>query len=281
MEHAHQRGIVESLIKDGIDNAVKDSEKFTKGDVKKFLKHHDVKLSVIRDTKTDKMNVFVGSKIINLEEGDLSKKEKEKLEKALQKAIEELETSGNRLSYMKGSPSFAEIKEIDATEEVLDAFREKKNHKVTKREKVEKGRTKAEEKMSTAKTLGTPLAVKRMKRRKAKKAKGGVASTPLQLVASLNKTLPAMIRKNMKEPALVNRTGRFADSVEVTDVLTTRKGFPSVGYTYDRENYGQFEATSGSKQFASQQRDPRKLIDKTIREIAAKAAIGRLFTRRN
>ena len=118
------------------------------------------------------------------------------------------------------------------------------------------------------------------KKRKAKKSKAGAASTPLQLVASLNKVLPGAIRKNMNEPALVNRSGRFADSVEVTDVITTKKGFPSIGYTYDRDNYGQYEITSGSR-FADAQRDPRKLIDGSIREIAAKAAIGRFFTRRN
>ena len=70
--------------------------------------------------------------------------------------------------------------------------------------------------------------------------------------------------------------GRFAESVKVTDVTTTPKGFPSIGYTYDRENYEQFEATSGSAQFASHDRDPRRLIDQSIREIA-KNGNGRFF----
>ena len=84
----------------------------------------------------------------------------------------------------------------------------------------------------------------------------------------------------MQAPGLENQSGRFASSVKATDVNLTRKGFPSVGYTYDRQNYGQYEATSGSAQWASSERDPRQLIDKSIREIAAQAALGRFFTRR-
>ena len=83
----------------------------------------------------------------------------------------------------------------------------------------------------------------------------------------------------MEAPGLENRTGRFASSVYVTDIIKTPKGFPSIGYTYDRNPYGVYESTSGSR-FASPQRDPRILIDKSIREIAAQLAIGRLYTRR-
>ena len=280
LEHAHQRGSLESLVKDSISNAVADSEKHTKAEVNKFFDKNGISLELIRDTKTDTMQVFLGSKIINLEEAAISNAEVQKLNAALEKAIRQLESNGNKLSYMEGSPSFAEVKELDATEKVLASFRNKKGHKVSKKEKVRKGKSSSKLDVSSAKNLGTPLAKKKLKKRKAKKSKAGAASTPLQLVASLNKVLPGAIRKNMNEPALVNRSGRFADSVEVTDVITTKKGFPSIGYTYDRDNYGQYEITSGSR-FADAQRDPRKLIDGSIREIAAKAAIGRFFTRRN
>ena len=101
-----------------------------------------------------------------------------------------------------------------------------------------------------------------------------------RMIAMINKRLPNVVRKNMQEPALQNRTGRFADSVEVTEIVPTPKGFPSVGYTYQRQPYGVFEATSGSR-FASPSRDPRPLIDASIREIAAQFALGRLYTRRN
>ena len=81
----------------------------------------------------------------------------------------------------------------------------------------------------------------------------------------------------MGAPALVNRTGRFASSVRVTDVAITPKGFPSIGYTYQLGPYQTFEP--GYAQ-GSTDRDPRTLIDKSIREIAASMAIGRFYTRR-
>ena len=83
----------------------------------------------------------------------------------------------------------------------------------------------------------------------------------------------------MQEPRLVNQSGRFANSVEITDIVQTPKGFPSIGYTYQRDPYEVFENTSAGP-WSNGQRDPRDLIDKSIREIAIKFAIGRFYTRR-
>ena len=105
----------------------------------------------------------------------------------------------------------------------------------------------------------------------------GVSSSPLALMSMLNQELPKTVEKNMNSPALVNRTGRFADSVNVVNVIQTPRGFPSVGYSYDKFPYQTFEL--GYAQ-GSMERDPRKLIDRSIREIAAKLAIGRFYTRR-
>ena len=102
----------------------------------------------------------------------------------------------------------------------------------------------------------------------------------LQYIAMINKELPDTVKKNMREPALVNRTGRFAESVKLTDVSQTPKGFASIGYTYQKNPYQVFEDGAGSAPWANGKRDPRKLIDKSIREIATQLAIGRFFTRR-
>jgi len=104
-----------------------------------------------------------------------------------------------------------------------------------------------------------------------------VSSMPLQLIVALNKQLPQVIAKNMDSPALEFQTGRFASGVKVTDIVKTPKGFPSIGYTYDKFPYQTFEP--GFAQ-GSVERDPRKLIDRSIREIAAQYAIGRFYTRR-
>ncbi len=81
----------------------------------------------------------------------------------------------------------------------------------------------------------------------------------------------------MGEPALVNRTGTFAGSVRATEIIKTPQGYPSIGYTYEKNPYQTFEV--GYRQ-GSPERDPRRLIDKSIREIAAQFAIGRFYTRR-
>lgn len=101
----------------------------------------------------------------------------------------------------------------------------------------------------------------------------------LKMIGLINKELPATVRKNMVAPRLQNQTGRFADSVKVTEIIQTPQGFPSVGYTYQRRPYEVFEEGS-SGNWANGDRDPRTLIDGSIREIAAKMAIGRFYTRR-
>ena len=99
----------------------------------------------------------------------------------------------------------------------------------------------------------------------------------VKLYAALNAKINATVAKNMELPGLQYQTGRFASGVKITDVSKTTQGFPSIGYTYQLYPYQTFEP--GFKQ-GSIDRDPRKLIDRSIREIAAQMVTGRLYTRR-
>ena len=101
--------------------------------------------------------------------------------------------------------------------------------------------------------------------------------TLARLLPIINAKLPNQVAENMGPPALEQRTGRFASSVRATDISRTQKGFASVGYTYQKFPYQTFEL--GYAQ-GDAKRDPRTLIDRSIREIAAELAIGRLYTRR-
>ena len=120
-------------------------------------------------------------------------------------------------------------------------------------------------------------ATKKTKRRPTKKSP---LQDMLKLVVQFNSKLPQTVRKNMGSPQLNNITGRFANSTQVTDVQITPQGFPSVGYTYRKDPYQVFEDGLGSPPWANGQRDPRELIDRSIREIAAELAMGRIYTRR-
>ena len=99
------------------------------------------------------------------------------------------------------------------------------------------------------------------------------------IMALISDKLPETVRANMGAPRLENQTGKFAQSVRLTDAVQTPQGMPSFGYTYEKRPYSVFESSSGSR-FASGDRDPRSLIDASIREIAAGYALGRFYTRR-
>ena len=100
------------------------------------------------------------------------------------------------------------------------------------------------------------------------------------LIPQLNANLAQSVQNNMGEPALVNRTGRFASSVKVVDITQTAKGYPSVAYTYQRQPYGVFEYPGGDVFRANEDRDPRSIINNAIREKAVGIINGRFYTRR-
>ena len=170
------------------------------------------------------------------------------------------------LSKLKGSPTLVEDVEQDLLE-VLDP----------KRKRTKKA-TKTSDKHRSTKVATAPK-TKKARSPKKRRAQRSIASNPLALAAAINKELPDTVRKNMNSPALINRSGRFADNVKVTDIMTTRGGYPSIGFTYRRDPYEVFEMGSGNVR-ATPERDPRQLIDRSIREIATQFAIGRFYTRR-
>ena len=203
--------------------------------------------------------------------------EEKAVKKVFRKFITELTPE---MLNMEGSPT---LKQKTASL-VANKFRERKNKNIKVTAPNVKMDTKTESKgKGSDVTAGIALsAIKVKRRKKAAKAKASSspASTMLQYIAMINKELPDTVRKNMQSPKLVNRTGRFAESVKVTEIIQTPKGFPSVGYTYQKNPYQVFEDGSGSAPWANGQRDPRQLIDGSIREVAAKMAIGRFYTRR-
>lgn len=92
-----------------------------------------------------------------------------------------------------------------------------------------------------------------------------VTSSPLALADFINKGLPKAIKANMGVPALVNRTGRFAESAEVKNVTMGPRGATVAEYTYQKNPYQVFEPGNA---MGSTYRDPRKIIGESVRQIA-------------
>jgi hypothetical protein len=98
---------------------------------------------------------------------------------------------------------------------------------------------------------------------------------PLALEALLNELLPKVVASKMTSPALNYRTGRFAESAEVEEVMIGQRGGLNVNYTYQKDPYQTFEPGFAR---GSTYRDPRKIIGESVREIA-QSMIGNKFLR--
>jgi hypothetical protein len=122
----------------------------------------------------------------------------------------------------------------------------------------------------------TPIATRRTTQKTASKSQ----FSTLNILSIINNKLAQTVKKNMGAPRLENQTGAFARSVRLTEVGQTAQGFPSFGYTYAKNPYQIFEVGTGRAPWANAERDPRKLIDSSIREVAAGLALGRFYTRR-
>lgn len=91
------------------------------------------------------------------------------------------------------------------------------------------------------------------------------SQSPIALRNLLNEVLPQQVAQKMNAPYLRFRTGRFANSVRVDSLIQGPRGGTYIDYTYMKNPYQTFEP--GFKQ-GSAQRDPRKIIGESIRELA-------------
>lgn len=239
-------------------------------------------LGIRRNGDTDTMEVFLGGATRNEDEGQ----ETAQVKLRLQKQIKKILTSGKLedVRDLEGSDSFNTKKRKQTIKTVLSSFEKTKNVKVLRKEDttLNKGHTgpvKKKVKKSGAKSGGRigKLSVAKVSGGSTAPKPKSLAYNPMVLVAQINARLPSAVMDNMGSPALENRSGRFAASVRIVDILQTPQGYPSIGYTYQRNPYETFELSNAQ---GSAERDPRRLIDRTIRELAAELTMGRIFTRR-
>ncbi len=109
----------------------------------------------------------------------------------------------------------------------------------------------------------------------------GQFASPTRLRALINKKLPRVMEGNMGLPGLRNQSGKFANSVRVLNTVYNKNTqVPTIQYTYDKDPYQVFEMGAGDRRWATPERDPRVVIDDSIREIAREMMITRFNTQR-
>jgi len=289
LEHGNLEGISESQVSDALVQALAtqttEEELIGEAELKQFLQNSNIDLRVVRDSNTGKMLVFIGSKLGNYKEAKDSRRRRKELTDLVKELRKTVEETGEKIIGLPGSPSFLDLKRKEAIKKVVDPIKKrnpKAKVKITENLKEKGSKTDLQTKnklVSTTLGKGLKSVSGRAPNRPSRRVQKGVSSSPLAMIKMINAKLPRVVAGNMGSPALENRTGRFAGSVRVVDAQVTPKGFTSFGYTYQRDPYGVFESTSGTR-FASPERDPRVLIEGSIREIAQEMAIGRFFTRR-
>ena len=285
LSHEDAEGALESYLRAGINDVVdkinrEGTENLSAAEVAKALNAMGENyVRIVRETDVDEMNVYVGGFHKNKQDMGDAKRAKGDLKRDAQRALDWLRDNKGPLVDMPGSDSFREIKRKKTIKKVIEPFLDIPGITVDIEDvTVKKTKTTVEHRSGKPKLKKRKVPIKKIKQTPIPKIGKGQKS-PLRLMALINAKLPQTVASNMGAPRLENRTGRFAASPRVVDVQQTPQGFPSIGYTYEKNPYSVFEKTSGTR-FADANRDPRDLIELSIREIAQQLTIGRFYTRR-
>ena len=280
LEHAGGTSNIEIFINDqmvdALEKVMNDSMYSDKDSMLAELAKLDPELRIEKDIKTETVRVFVGNALFNTQQGGGKEKTlKKEIQTKVTNALTKLQSIP--AAELTGSDSLVTARRKKTIKKALKPF-EKATGATVKMEdtKIKGEKSKASLKVAGTATRGRPKkqSLQKQNIRRQKTAKAQFSQTAM--LAVINARLPQAILDNMGPPALSNRTGRFAASVRVIDIIQTPQGFPSIGYTYRKSPYATFE--QGGKQ-GNIDLDPRRLIDKTIREIAVEQ-VGRLYTRR-
>ena len=216
------------------------------------LSNLGIELEITKSPADDSIVIKVESSYLNRSRGARVGQKSKKLRQAVLNFIEK-----NPLEDLSGSDTISQKKRKETVKRTLGKFKNLKNKDVSvQMEDVaisfavsSKTLNKSSKVVGKAEKVKYSGTVRKTKVR----AKPSKITTLHTLIPMINQKLPAIIAKNMRSPSLEFRTGRFASGVRVTDVVQTRRGFPSFGYTYEKNPYQTFEP--GYKQ-GDTDRDP-------------------------
>ena len=200
-------------------------------------------------------------------------------------AVKALKDRASKYVLLKSSTSLPDVVEEIVLANLTKGKRVKTKGKKPRKRIKEDSKTKSKTKVKrtvTRKVIkgkGVAGKVKKPKRGKKPSKRDENLKSLIGLQVLINAKLPEQIKGNMGTPALNNITGRFAESAKVVNILpgATNRHNPIIDYTYLKRPYEVFETTPP---WATPQRDPKKIIDQSIREIAVALTTARFITRR-
>ena len=222
----------------------------------------------------------------NVAEGAAARKDLKKVYVQITKTL--TENMRAEITTLEGSDSLPVVTRKMAANAIEQKFKQIKSKNITTKFKGNKiDRPKAKKitsftltKARTSKSFRSAKTGQFISGAQAQRQQVGFAQSPLQLIKALNNQLPKRVAANMGTPKLNFRTGRFASSTHITDIQQTRTGMMSIGYSYQLNPYDVFEMGRGKEPWKTPERDPRKIIDESIRELMVQYTTARFTTRR-
>lgn len=157
-----------------------------------------------------------------------------------------------------------------------------KHGKVKNKGKLGKKVIKTQQSKRTPATVTSSTSGKRTKipSKTLPKPTGIIPSSITELRQLLDASLVQQVKQNMgsgnRRDVLNLRSGRFAESVEATNISQSKQGAITVFYRYMKNPYATF--SQGGRQQYPRSRDPKLLISRSIRELAAQQMITKLRT---
>ena len=189
---------------------------------------------------------------------------------------------GQALISTKGSPTFTSLLAKDMTNILANRKTSSKEYKQTpkligkKTTEIKKPKSN-KSKIQTLKNLKSKVQAIKSDPNKIKEIPESSVNLP-NLLALINSQLQDVISANMGEGKSRNilnyRTGRFASTVKVEQLSSSKEGMISAFYSYMKNPYATFSA--GGRQSTPKTRDPKLLISKSIREIAQQVVSNNL-----
>jgi hypothetical protein len=236
----------------------------------------------------DKYLVEMQYSILNRSSGRASKAIIEELRKVFTPDSKEIEkainnsSTGMMLLESRSSPRFIDLIAINLASVLATGKENKKVYsgKITKpiikKLPVELKSNSNKKLIQDAKKLKRQI---KANKPKLENPKLGIETTNLLSLQNLiNQQLQDVISANMGDGSARNvlnyRTGRLASSAKVVNMSESRAGMITAFYTYMKNPYATF--SDGGKQSSPKSRDPKLLISKSIREIAAERVGNRL-----